>query len=116
MHSLNTTCNIVGRLNGFRGWVVYHENRHQDSLNKCIRAVNPRRLPYVEESTGSYDDVNRDLDGAWHQVVDDLLDAKETDQDGRYSDGKLWDHRWLGMWNHRIHQRRNPRRPGTAAR
>ncbi|MCY3809741.1 MAG: hypothetical protein OXG58_10030 [Gemmatimonadetes bacterium] len=58
--------------------------------------MNPRRLPYVEESTGSYDDVNRDLDGAWRQVVDDLLDAKETAQGSISAD--IWEHRKLGRW------------------
>ena len=52
-HSLNKTCRTVGVLNSFRAMVVEHEYKHQKSLNKCILAVNPRRLPDIEEITGS---------------------------------------------------------------
>ena len=100
VHALNTTCGIVGRLNGFRGIVVDHENRHQNSLNECIRAVNPRRVPYVEESTGTYDDVNRDLERAWPQVVDDLRDAVKTLQITRTSNGKV--RYYPGYWKYGV--------------
>ena len=35
-------------------------------------------------------------------MADDLAAARETDQEGQFSKGKLWDYRWLGMWNHRF--------------
>ena len=66
MHSLNKTCGNIGVLNSFRAMVEEHEYKHQESLNKCIRAVNPRRLPDIEEITGSRRRATYWLEGAWH--------------------------------------------------
>ena len=97
MHSLNTTCETVGVLDGFRETVVRHEETHQSSGNKCIRIMNRRWMGHVEEAvSGDRDHVEDVLDRTWGGVVDDLLDAKETAQGSISAD--IWEHRKLGRW------------------
>ncbi|MCE2399095.1 MAG: hypothetical protein J4F34_08740 [Gemmatimonadetes bacterium] len=97
MHSLNKTCGTVGLLDGFRGMVEAHEYKHQDSLNKCIRVLNRRRLPDIEEITGSQYDVERWLE-SWHQVADDLDAALTSSQRDMWSSGEVW--WWKGGWRY----------------
>ena len=100
VHSLNKTCNIVGRLDGFRGEVVYDENRHQNSLNDCIRVVNRRLMSHVEEATGSQLHVNNVLENTWYTVADDLRDAVRTLQITRTSNGKV--RYYPGHWKYGV--------------
>ena len=97
VHSLNKTCGTVGLLDGFRGMVEAHEYKHQDSLNKCIRVLNRRRLPDIEEITGSQYDVERWLE-SWHQVADDLDAALTSSQRDMWSSGEVW--WWKGGWRY----------------
>ena len=61
VYSLNDKCDLEQRVDDFRRYVDEHENGHQNSLNKCIKAVNTDgRLAaveaIVEESAGAAED------------------------------------------------------------
>ena len=58
--------------------------------------MNRRRLGHIEEAVGREDEVNDVLEHTWRQVVDDLLDAKETAQGSISADNR--EHRRLGRW------------------
>ncbi len=97
VHALNTTCETVGVLNGFRETVVRHEQTHQSSGNKCIRIMNRRWLGHVEEATGDRRDVQAVLERTWGGVVvADLAAAFLSKQEDNVSDGDA--HWYKGGW------------------
>ena len=103
VYALNDKCSedYRRRVDVFRDWVVDHEHEHQNSLNKCIRAVNSDgRLAavesIVEETEGAAEDEAKKL---WTEgLVPALIDAKTTAQQGDSTNFMHW--RASGRWEY----------------
>ena len=99
VYSLNDKCDLEQRVDDFRRYVDEHENGHQNSLNKCIKAVNTDgRLAAVEAIVeDSEDKAEKEAETLWtEKLVPALIDAKTTAQEGHETD--FWHWRWFGRW------------------
>ena len=85
---LNDECGIWSDLDDFRLQVLEHEEEHQNSLNKCIGAVNTDgRLAKIEAIVGKTETAAEDsAKTLWTDGVRKaLLRAEETNQGDEYS-------------------------------
>lgn len=79
--------------------MVAHENKHQTSLNECIRSANSGRLAEIEKLVGDCETVDQGLKDKWTHSVKGLAPglrmAAETAQRDQESE-HIWE--WRGQW------------------
>ena len=100
VYLLNDICGYSARVDGFRRKVIAHEERHETSLNECIRAVNTDgRLEAVEAIVGTSESAAQDsAENLWTKgAVVPLFDAKFTAQGPESAD--IWKYR-PGPWKY----------------
>lgn len=93
VYSLNKKCGWQKRVDAFRLYVAAHEHGHQNSLNKCIEAVNTDgRLAAVEGIVKpDSEQAKREALNLWtNGVRAALVKSVETNQKGHSTDFAHW--------------------------